>query len=264
MKLDNQNSGSMNSNREQLQQQPQYLKQGSFISNQGSYQQQPQYQKQGSIMSNQPQYQPQQQQRQQSRGQSQPVISSAAKPPVDLKAQKEQLKKEQKEREKQEKLRKEQEKKERKEQEKLAKKQNVSASVTSGTLNKQGNNNQVISNSVSDNFLGKNKSQQQMAAPLIPKGRYRCQVVYLDESVKNFDVDVSFWFGFYEHLFGTESVKTKWNKKWKGNDYDFQKCDLVWNHVLSLIITKTKCWILWFISLFILDVSVNAVTIIHM
>lgn len=196
MKLDNQNSGNMNSNREpqyqqqyQPQQQQQYQKQGSFLSNQGQYQQQQQspaqYQKQPSLLSNQERYQPQQQQQAKRPSQSQPVLTNIAKPPVDIKAQKERLKREQKEREKQEKL----EKKQRKEQEKLAKKQNVANSATSGALDKQQAN-PLVSNSQSDNnLLNKSKSQQQMAAPLIPKGRYRCQVVYLDESVKNFDID---------------------------------------------------------------------------
>ncbi len=137
----------------------------------------------------------QQQQQQTKRSiQSQPALNAN---PLDIKDQKERLKAEKalrekqlKEREKQEKLQKEREKKERKEQEKLMKKNGaVPGSATSGNLNQAKSASQNLPTSVSENFLNRTGQGQKAGVPLIPKGRYRCQVVYLDESVKNFDID---------------------------------------------------------------------------
>jgi hypothetical protein len=56
------------------------------------------------------------------------------------------------------------------------------------------------SNSSNNNNNSKDKNRQIIQSPmdqqqpLLPKGRFRCQVVYLDESVKTFDLDVSFFF----------------------------------------------------------------------
>ena len=50
-------------------------------------------------------------------------------------------------------------------------------------LRKQSSNNEKMNQS-------QQQQQQQQQAPLIGKGRYRCQVVYLDETVKTFDIDV--------------------------------------------------------------------------
>jgi hypothetical protein len=123
------------------------------------------------------------------------------------KKEKERLEKERKEKEKKEKERSE---KERKEREKAAKKNNVSSSATTNDINKlsseQSASNPTIPTSKSENLLSKltkksdNKlnekkqgsiqQQMQPQQPPIPKGRFRCQVIYLDESVKTFDLDV--------------------------------------------------------------------------
>lgn len=123
------------------------------------------------------------------------------------KKEKERLEKERKEREKKEKERLE---KERKEREKAAKKGNVSSSATTNDINKlsneQSTSNPTIPTSKSENLLSRltkksdNKvnekkqtsiqQQMQPQQPPIPKGRFRCQVIYLDESVKTFDLDV--------------------------------------------------------------------------
>ena len=143
-----------------------------------------------------------------------------------LKQEKLQKEKEKKEKEKQEKERKEREKKEKKEREKAAKKgastptisdknnkqsNAVSSSSTTSALNKfnkqdSGSTGELgtpssLPSSKSENVLSKlrknndskwlNRTQQQPQAQqsVIPKGRYRYQVVYLDETVKTFDVD---------------------------------------------------------------------------
>jgi hypothetical protein len=142
--------------------------------------------------------------------------------------EKKEREKQEKEREKQEKERKEREKKEKKEREKALKKgttppiaisgpvdknKPVTTSATTSALNKmskQGSGSSselatpTMPSSKSENALGKfrkkendskwpsSRSQQQsVQQPQIPKGRYRYQVVYLDETVKTFDVDVS-------------------------------------------------------------------------
>ena len=156
----------------------------------------------------------------------------SADPKEILKQEKQQKEKEKKEKEKQEKERKEREKKEkerlekeRKEREKQAKKgMALPPSLTTSEINKIGrpndqsnlnqSSNTGIPNSKSENVLNKFKKQTSILSsnssknsniantstnnkstlqqPLIPKGRFRCQVVYLDESVKTFELDVSF------------------------------------------------------------------------
>lgn len=131
-----------------------------------------------------------------------------------LKQEKLQKEREKKEREKQEKERKEREKKEKKEREKALKKggipltsnKQVTSSSTTSALNKITKQNSDSSselgtpnlpNSKSENVLSKFKNSNSQTAtntsnqsPQLPKGRYRYQIVYLDETVKTFDVDV--------------------------------------------------------------------------
>ena len=151
--------------------------------------------------------------------------------------EKKEREKQEKEREKQEKERKEREKKEKKEREKAMKKgatppiaisgpidksKPVTTSATTSALNKMskqasGSSSDLATptmpSSKSENALGKfrkkdndskwpsSRSQQQTTQqPQIPKGRYRYQVVYLDETVKTFDVDVR------KHFLSCENV----------------------------------------------------------
>ena len=138
---------------------------------------------------------------------------------IDTKATKEKQKQEkfQKEKEKkEEKERIEREKKEKKEREKLLKKgggdQITTSATTTSNLNKFSSTNQIQSNqtalipsSKSENVLNKfktttsqqdilksNKKEISLAQVMpIPKGKYRCHVVYLDEAVKDFELDVN-------------------------------------------------------------------------
>lgn len=61
---------------------------------------------------------------------------------------------------------------------------NKSNGTPSKKNSNSNNNNQELQMSMSM------QQQQQQPQQLTPKGRLRCQVVYLDESVKTFDIDV--------------------------------------------------------------------------
>ena len=151
-----------------------------------------------------------------------------------VKQEKLQKEKEKKEKEKQEKERKEREKREKERLEKEKKMQKktgqsgmspgpslsisaptnpVSSSATSSALNKliKSSDNSNMPNSKSENVLSKFRKQNndpkassrkmdatnmQLQQNKVSKDRYRCQVVYLDETVKTFDIDVNISFYF--------------------------------------------------------------------
>ena len=135
---------------------------------------------------NQQRQQQQQQQLTKQRGKSADTAKDKSK------QEKLQREREKKERERQEKERKEREKKERK----LLKKNGggaVSSSATSSALNRFNEFAEPsLSNSKSENVLNQRRLLDQPQANVLPKGRYRCQVAYLDESVKAFDIDVRY------------------------------------------------------------------------
>jgi hypothetical protein len=150
------------------------------------------------------------------------------------KKERERVEKERKEREKREKEKLEKERKEREKLNKKGGSGVLTGAATSSDLNRINSDSQqspktniTMTNSKSENVLSKLRKQTSLLGssgsqsasksntksdsknknmivqspldqqqPLLPKGRFRCQVVYLDESVKTFDLDVSFFIQF--------------------------------------------------------------------